>query len=110
MTRITQASGHTKRQRDIVIIPFGREYGSSEMQLLADTESLLVSELDGDCGGLLLDLRQTTYAGCGFLAERLGVRPAFALVQILTALGLVAVIMAPAWLAFLLLGQFLTIS
>lgn len=42
-------------------------------------------------------------AGCGFLAERLGVRPAFALVQGLTALGLIAVIMAPAWLAFVLL-------
>jgi len=42
-------------------------------------------------------------AGCGFLAERLGVRRAFALVQVLTALGLVAVIMAPAWLAFALL-------
>ncbi len=42
-------------------------------------------------------------AGCGYLAERLGVRPAFALVQGLTALGLIAVIAAPAWLAFLLL-------
>ena len=42
-------------------------------------------------------------AGCGFLAERLGVRRAFALVQGLTALGLIAVIMAPAWLAFVLL-------
>ncbi|MGI9490437.1 MAG: MFS transporter [Geminicoccaceae bacterium] len=42
-------------------------------------------------------------AGCGFLAERLGVRPAFALVQLLTAFGLIAVIIAPAWLAFALL-------
>ncbi len=42
-------------------------------------------------------------AGCGFLAERLGVRPAFALVQVLTALGLVAVMMAPPWVAFILL-------
>lgn len=42
-------------------------------------------------------------AGCGFLAERLGVRSAFALVQVLTALGLIAVIIAPAWLAFALL-------
>ena len=42
-------------------------------------------------------------AGCGFLAACMGVRPAFALVQVLTALGLIAVIMAPAWLAFVLL-------
>ncbi|MEZ5931180.1 MAG: MFS transporter [Alphaproteobacteria bacterium] len=42
-------------------------------------------------------------AGCGYLAEHLGVRPAFALVQLLTCLGLVAVVMAPAWLAFILL-------
>ncbi len=42
-------------------------------------------------------------AGCGYLAQRLGVRKAFALVQGLTALGLIAVIAAPAWLAFLLL-------
>ena len=42
-------------------------------------------------------------AGCGFLAERLGVRLAFVLVQVSTALGLTSVIMAPAWLAFILL-------
>ncbi len=42
-------------------------------------------------------------AGCGYLAEHLGVRKAFALVQGLTALGLIAVISAPAWLAFILL-------
>lgn len=67
MTRITQASGNTRRQPNIAIIPLGREYGSSDTQLLADTEELVANELDGDCGGLLLDLRQTTYAGCGFL-------------------------------------------
>jgi len=42
-------------------------------------------------------------AGCGFLAEHLSVRKAFALVQGLTALGLIAIIAAPAWLAFILL-------
>lgn len=42
-------------------------------------------------------------AGCGYLADRIGVRPAFALVQMLTALGLVVVVAAPAWLAFILL-------
>ncbi|MGI9419988.1 MAG: MFS transporter [Geminicoccaceae bacterium] len=42
-------------------------------------------------------------AGCGYLAEHIGVRPAFALVQALTALGLVLVVAAPAWLAFILL-------
>ncbi|MGH1479813.1 MAG: MFS transporter [Geminicoccales bacterium] len=42
-------------------------------------------------------------AGCGYLAERIGVCRAFVLVQVLTALGLISVIMAPAWLAFALL-------
>ncbi|MGI9423944.1 MAG: MFS transporter [Hyphomicrobiaceae bacterium] len=42
-------------------------------------------------------------AGCGFLADRLGVRPAFALIQILTAVGLLCVVVAPDWLALLLL-------
>lgn len=42
-------------------------------------------------------------AGCGYLAEYLGVRKAFAFVQGLTALGLIAVIVAPAWLAFIFL-------
>ena len=42
-------------------------------------------------------------AGCGFLADRLGVRPAFALIQALTALGLVLVVIAPGWLAFVIL-------
>jgi MFS family permease len=42
-------------------------------------------------------------AGCGYLAEHLGVRLAFGLVQMLTALGLVLAIAAPAWLAFVLL-------
>ena len=35
-------------------------------------------------------------AGCGFLAEKVGVRRAFAWVQILTAIGLVAVALLPA--------------
>jgi len=43
-------------------------------------------------------------AGCGFLAERIGVRRAFILVQVLTAVGLAAVVAAPGWLAFALLG------
>lgn len=43
-------------------------------------------------------------AGCGFLAERLGVRRAFVLIQILTAAGLIAVVASPIWLAFVLLA------
>lgn len=43
-------------------------------------------------------------AGCGFLAERLGVRRAFVLIQGLTAIGLIAVVAAPTWLAFVLLA------
>ncbi len=42
-------------------------------------------------------------AGCGYLAERIGVRSAFTAVQVLTALGLVCVALAPGWLAFALL-------
>ncbi len=42
-------------------------------------------------------------AFCGFLAERIGVRPAFTLVQALTAVGIVAVIFLPYRAAFLLL-------
>lgn len=42
-------------------------------------------------------------AGCGFLADRLGVCPAFALVKGLTAAGLVAIVVAPDWLALALL-------
>lgn len=43
-------------------------------------------------------------AGCGFLAERLGVRRAFVLIQVLTAAGLIAVVSTPAWLAMALLA------
>jgi MFS family permease len=43
-------------------------------------------------------------AGCGYLAERIGVRRAFAAVQALTALGLVALVAAPGWLGLLLLA------
>lgn len=42
-------------------------------------------------------------AGCGFLADRIGVRRAFVLIQLLTAVGLIGVVIAPAWLAMLLL-------
>jgi MFS family permease len=42
-------------------------------------------------------------AGCGYLAERAGVRRAFALAQIVTALGLAGIVLAPGWLAFALL-------
>ena len=42
-------------------------------------------------------------AGCGFLAEKMGVRRAFVLVQLLTAIGLVSIVAAPGWIAFALL-------
>lgn len=42
-------------------------------------------------------------AGCGFLAEKLGIRQSFTLVQVLTTAGLISVVAAPGWLAFLLL-------
>lgn len=43
-------------------------------------------------------------AACGFLADRIGVRPAFMLVQILTAVGVGCVVVSPSWLAFALLA------
>lgn len=43
-------------------------------------------------------------AACGFLADRLGVHRAFALIQALTAVGLGLVVIAPAWLAIALLA------
>lgn len=42
-------------------------------------------------------------AGCGFLADRLGVRPAFVLIQVLTAIGLISIAAAPSWVAMVLL-------
>ena len=42
-------------------------------------------------------------AVCGFLADRVGVCPAFGLVQGLTAAGLIAIVVAPNWLALVLL-------
>lgn len=42
-------------------------------------------------------------AACGFLAERIGIRYAFALVQCITAVGIVAVLVSEQFLAFALL-------
>ena len=42
-------------------------------------------------------------AGCGYLAERVGVTTSFVLVQCATALGIVALLLSPTWLAFVLL-------
>ena len=42
-------------------------------------------------------------AGCGYLADRFGVRSAFALIQVLTAVGLFLVVAVPGWVAMLLL-------
>lgn len=42
-------------------------------------------------------------AGCGYLADRIGVRPAFAVIQVLTGLGLAALVLLPGWWAMALL-------
>ncbi|MEM7191197.1 MAG: MFS transporter, partial [Pseudomonadota bacterium] len=42
-------------------------------------------------------------AFCGFLADRIGIRRAFAAVQVLTAVGLVAIVVAPEWLVYVIL-------
>ena len=42
-------------------------------------------------------------ARCGYLAEQMGVRRAFVLVQLLTAAGLIGLVVAPGWLALILL-------
>ena len=67
MTTISE-SANLGQERGVAIISFGRDYGSGDGQLLADTEDRLLRELGSDCGGLLLDLEYTSYAGCGFLS------------------------------------------
>jgi FSR family fosmidomycin resistance protein-like MFS transporter len=42
-------------------------------------------------------------AACGYLADRIGPRPAFTLVQILTAVGLIGVVLIPGLASYLLL-------
>ncbi|MEM7059451.1 MAG: MFS transporter [Pseudomonadota bacterium] len=42
-------------------------------------------------------------AGCGYLADRIGVRPAFAVIQILTGAALVGLVLLPGWWAMALL-------
>jgi MFS family permease len=49
-------------------------------------------------------------AGCGYLAERIGIRRAFVLVQLLTAIGLLSIVAAPGWLAFAMLLPFGVVS
>jgi len=49
-------------------------------------------------------------AACGFLADRIGPRPAFAIVQVLTAAGLAGIVVAPgifSWLLMPVTGVFL---
>ena len=42
-------------------------------------------------------------AGCGYLADRIGVRPAFAAIQVLTGAGLAGLVLLPGWWAMALL-------
>jgi len=42
-------------------------------------------------------------AGCGFLADKMGMRASFVLIQTLTVVGLITVVIAPVGLAFVLL-------
>lgn len=42
-------------------------------------------------------------AGCGYLADRIGVRPAFLAIQLLTGAGLVVLVLLPGWWAMALL-------
>ena len=42
-------------------------------------------------------------AGCGFLSDKIGAFRAFLLVQVLTAIGLIGIAIAPAWFALFLL-------
>lgn len=42
-------------------------------------------------------------AGCGYLADRIGVRTAFTIIQSLTAIGLIAIVVSPVWIAVALL-------
>ncbi|MHA1189957.1 MAG: MFS transporter [Alphaproteobacteria bacterium] len=68
--------------------------------MLAKGVSLYIATLAAVCilfGGMC------GKAACGFLAERIGVRLAFAILQVLTAAGILAVIAAPSLAAYLLL-------
>ena len=42
-------------------------------------------------------------AGCGYLAQRMGVRVAFVMIQLITAIGLITLVLAPVWLAVALI-------
>lgn len=67
MTNIAQESSCDEDERDVSVIPWGREHGSADSQSLADVEERLLSEVDSHSGRLLIDLGQTTYVGCGVL-------------------------------------------
>ena len=57
-----------EQQTGIAIIPLGREYGSADLQTLAELEGHLLEAIDRSPAGLLIDLGETIHIGCEFLS------------------------------------------
>ena len=55
-------------KEQIAVVPLGREYSSSDFQLLLALESHLTREADSAPVGLVIDLGETVYMGCGLLS------------------------------------------
>ena len=71
MTSTARDSACDEQQTGIAIILLGREYGSADFQTLAELEEQLLGEIDGSSAGLLIDLGETVYVGCGLLSALL---------------------------------------
>lgn len=67
MTSIDRELACDKHQRGITVIRLGREYGSADCHTLAQLEECIEREIDDFPAGLLIDLSETIYIGCGFL-------------------------------------------
>lgn len=64
----TRESTRDEQQREIAIIPLGREYGSGDCQRLAEFEGRLLGAVEDSPAGLLIDLGETVYIGGGLLS------------------------------------------
>jgi anti-anti-sigma factor len=68
MTTTARDLACAEREAGITIIRLRREYGSVDCQTLAELEAHLRGESDDFPAGLLIDLGETTYIGCGLLS------------------------------------------
>lgn len=67
MTTTARDLACDERETGITIIRLRCEYGSADCQTLAELEGHLLGESDDSPAGLLIDLGETTYIGCGLL-------------------------------------------